>query len=265
MTHIFKQNTNESSYNQANNLLNLIQEKLNLNPSTKKAEEPKQRKQSQNGFHQEKRNTNDRDILRYLSRKVTEFKESINRLHQENHSLRDMNKKLSLENSYLRQEKNGKPENKESQTSSNTEVNSSSFLKNSIANFGQVLKDAAEDGVFPFVNILPRIEAYKKHLKDELGITDKHYQGRTPINEKQKAGIVKALRDLFSLPANANDAEAKKLIKDSLRQFRSQMLRISDDPHTRELIQKLNPKILDRAEQIFQELNGIYDFSRGLL
>ncbi|MBU6197266.1 MAG: hypothetical protein KGO93_06860 [Cyanobacteria bacterium REEB446] len=150
-------------------------------------------------------------------------------------------------------------------TSCNTEVNPSSFLKNSIANFSQVLKDSAEDGVFPFVNILPRIEAYKKHLRDELGITDKHYQGRTPINEKQKAGTVKALRDLFSLSPNANDTEAKKLIKDSLRQFRSQMLRISDDPHTRELIQKLNPKILDRTEKIFQELNGIYDFSKGWL
>lgn len=128
-----------------------------------------------------------------------------------------------------------------------------------------MLKDSAEDSVFPFVNILPRIEAYKKHLRDELGITDKHYQGRTPINEKQKAGTVKALRDLFSLSPNANDTEAKKLIKDSLRQFRSQMLRISDDPHTRELIQKLNPKILDRTEKIFQELNGIYDFSKGWL
>jgi hypothetical protein len=263
--HIFKQNINEDSYKQADLLLNLIQEKLKLNQSNKQAGRTSRRTQPPSDFHQEKRNGNDRDILRYLSRKVTELKERINRLHRDNHSLREVNSKLSLENSSLRQEKKRGHESRESHTDSKTGVNSSSFLKDPVSNFGQIMKDAAQDSILPFLNLLPLIKAYKKHLKDVLGITDKHHQGRTPINEKQKDGIVKALRDLFSLPANANDIEAKKLIKDSLRQFRSQMKRISDDPHTRELLQKINPEILDRAEEISRQLNGIYDFSRGLI
>jgi hypothetical protein len=52
--HIFKQNTNESSYNQANRLLDLIQEKLKLNQSNKQVERTSQRTQSPSDFHQKK-------------------------------------------------------------------------------------------------------------------------------------------------------------------------------------------------------------------
>ena len=233
--HTFKQSINQGSYDQAQSLLNLIKEKLNLNQTDKQTEKDSRKTQSRNHFYEE--NKKDRDILRYLSRKVAELKEQVNYLYRDNHRLRE--------------ELNSKPQH--------------SFVNDQAWNFGQIMKDAAQDKILPFLNLVPRLEAYKEHLKVKLKITDKHYQGRALLNEQQKEGIVKAPRDLFNLPSHLNDIDTKKLIKDSLRQFRSQMLRISDDPHTRELIQKINPQILDRAVKIFQELNGIYDFSKDLL
>ena len=77
--HTFKQSINQGSYDQAQSLLNLIKEKLNLNQTDKQTEKDSRKTQSRNHFYGE--NKKDRDILRRVII-VTGFYASLSRFEE---------------------------------------------------------------------------------------------------------------------------------------------------------------------------------------